>query len=426
MSVQRYWASATRHPFKKTRKKRWIGNIKKIMYCEGNTDGTVGGSFYSLLFLTSGLNRERYEPVVAFHQTHSLLPEYNKASVKTIIIPPYKPVKFISNNKTLYRFNLLFRIFQKVINLLGYLLVSSFKKRRFLINNEIDLLHLNNSILRNNDWMIAAYLAGIPCITHERGINCYYPFIPRFLATKLDAIISISKSVTETLKRNKVKNNNIVTIHNGIDPEEVRSKISERNILSKLGLSSNDNIIGVLGNIREWKGQEVAIRAMRIIVDKFPKTVCLLIGDTAKEDFHYQDKLQSIIKDSGLESNIIFTGYIKNVSDYLNVLKIVLHTSIKPEPFGRVLIEAMSLSKPLIAANDGAIPEIIEHEKSGLTFTPGDHKNLAELVIKLLQNKQYAESLGKGGYKRLLDKFHINVNIQKTQLLYDKILSNQI
>jgi glycosyltransferase involved in cell wall biosynthesis len=418
--------SATPHPFNKEREKRWIGNKKKIMYCEGNTDGTVGGSFYSLLFLTSGLNREKYEPIVAFHETHSLLPEYNKASVNTIIIPPYKPVKFIFNNKILDKFNLLFRIIQKPINLLGYLLVSSFRKRRLLINNGIDLLHLNNSILRNNDWMIAAHMAGIPCITHERGINCYYPFISRFLASKLDAIISISKSVTNILKRNGIKNSNIVTIHNGIDPEKVRSKISEKNILNKLGLRSNVNIIGVLGNIREWKGQEVAIRAMRKIVDKFPNTVCLLIGDTAKQDLYYKHKLQSIIKDLGLESNIIFTGYIKNVSDYLNILQIVLHTSIEPEPFGRVLIEAMSLSKPLIAANDGAIPEIIEHEKSGLTFTPGDHENLAELVIKLMQNKQFAESLGKEGYQRLLDNFHINVNVEKTQLLYDKILSKEM
>ncbi|MES9909074.1 MAG: glycosyltransferase family 4 protein, partial [Candidatus Thiodiazotropha sp.] len=120
------------------------------------------------------------------------------------------------------------------------------------------------------------------------------------------------------------------------------------------------------------------------------------------------------------------TGYIKNVSDYLNTLQIVLHTSIEPEPFGRVLIEAMSLSKPLVAAGDGAVPEIVVNEKTGLIFKPGDHECLAELVIKLLQHKQYAENLGKEGYKRLLEYFHINVNIEKTQLLYDKILSKEI
>ncbi len=274
--------------------------------------------------------------------------------------------------------------------------------------------------------MIGAYLAGIPCITHERGINDHYPLISRLLAAKLKAIISISKSVTDTLKRNGIANENIVTIHNGIDPKAVIGKITNQDILKKLGLNEDQQIIGVMGNIREWKGQEVAVRAMRKIVDEYPNTVCLLIGDTAKEDIYYKDRLHVLIKELGLGSNIIFTGYIKNVSDYLNILQIVLHTSIEPEPFGRVLIEAMSLSKPLVAADDGAVPEIVVNEKTGLIFKPGDHERLAELVIKLLQHKKYAENIGKEGYKRLLEYFHINVNVEKTQLLYDKILSNEI
>jgi glycosyltransferase involved in cell wall biosynthesis len=228
--------------------------------------------------------------------------------------------------------------------------------------------------------------------------------------------------VTCTLKKNGITNDNIVTIHNGIDPDEVLNKISEQNILQNLDLNERNEVIGVLGNIREWKGQEVAVRAMRKIADEFPDAVCLFIGDTTKEDIQYKEKLDTLIKELGLESNIVFTGYIKNVSDYLNILQIVLHTSIDPEPFGRVIIEAMSLSKPIIASNDGAIPEIIENEKSGLTFRPGDHEHLAQLVIKLLQNKQYAEDLGRCGYERLLNRFHIKVNVEKTQLLYDKIL----
>ncbi|MCG7911613.1 MAG: glycosyltransferase family 4 protein, partial [Candidatus Thiodiazotropha taylori] len=96
---------------------------------------------------------------------------------------------------------------------------------------------------------------------------------------------------------------------------------------------------------------------------------------------------------------------------------------IDPEPFGRVLIEAMSLSKPLIASNDGAIPEIVEHEKTGLTFTPGDHDHLADSVIRLLQDRDYAEQIGKAGFDRLMDHFHINVNVQKTESLYERILT---
>jgi glycosyltransferase involved in cell wall biosynthesis len=402
-----------------------MADIKKIMYCEGNTDGTVGGSFYSLLYLSGGLDREKFEPIAVFHENHSLIPEYNLAGVKTLIIPPYKPISLEIKHKYFDIFNILLKFIQKPLNIFGYLVLSSYQKKRLLISQKIDLLHLNNSILRNNDWMIGAYMAGIPCITHERGINKHYPIIPRLLSTKLDAIISISTSVTSTLKKNDIKNDNIITIHNGIDPNEVLNKISDQNIVRDLGLNERNRVIGVLGNIREWKGQEVAVRAMRKIVDEYPDTVCLFIGDTTKDDIQYKEKLDTLIKELELSSNIIFTGYIKNVSDYLNILQIVLHTSIDPEPFGRVIIEAMSLSKPIIASNDGAIPEIIENEKSGLTFRPGDHEHLAQQVIKLLRNKEYAENLGRGGNERLLNNFHIKVNIDKTQSLYDKILSSK-
>lgn len=398
-------------------------NKKTILYCEGNTDGTVGGSFYSLLYLTKGLDRDKYDPVVVFHKEHALLPDYNKADVKTIIIPQYIPVNLVSDNKYISKINKILKIIQRPVNMVGYLFISSHKLKSFLVKNKIDLLHLNNSVLRNNNWMIAAFRAGIPCITHERGINNHYPFISRFLAGKLNAIISISKSVTDVLKENGVKNKNIVTIYNGINPDEVIEKKSDQDVMKLLNIGNNTNVIGIIGNIREWKGQEIAVRAMRKIVDNYPNTVCLLIGDTAKEDSNYKNKLDMIIKELGLESNIIFTVYIKNVPDYLNILQIVLHTSIEPEPFGRVLIEAMSLSKPLIASNEGAVPEIIENEKSGLTFSPGDYEQLADLVIKLLKDKENANSLGREGYKRLLDKFHIKVNVEKTQLLYDRILS---
>ncbi|MCU7874362.1 MAG: glycosyltransferase family 4 protein [Candidatus Thiodiazotropha sp. (ex Lucinoma borealis)] len=398
-----------------------MANIKNIMYCEGNTDGTIGGSFYSLLYLVRGLDKSKYNPTVVFHNHHALISEYENAGIKTLIIHHYKPVSITINIKSLLFLNKIIGKIQKLFNLAGYLILSSFRYSRFLKQHKIDLLHLNNSILRNNDWMIAAFISGIPCITHERGINNHYPFIPRFISKYLKAIISISNSVTNTLINNGIVNKNIVTIYNGIDPIDVINKVSNQDMLRTLNINNEINVIGVIGNIREWKGQEVAVRAMSIITDKYPNTVCLLIGDTAPCDLAYQKRLKTIINKLGLDNKIIFTGYIKNIADYLNILQIVLHTSIEPEPFGRVLIEAMSLSKPLIAAKDGAIPEIIENEKSGLMFNPGDHEHLAQSVIRLIKDRTFAENMGQAGYKRLMDHFHIKVNVEKTQNLYTEI-----
>jgi glycosyltransferase involved in cell wall biosynthesis len=394
------------------------------MFCEGNIDGTIGGSYYSLLYLTRGLDRTRYKPIVVFHRENALIPEYNKVGVETMIVPPFSPILFKADYQKIPFINPIIKIVQKLANLFSYLFVYGNKYKKVLQENSVDLLHLNNSILRNNSWMVAAYMAKVPCITHERGINDHYSTLSKFLSKSLKLIISISNSVTKSLTSNGIESDKIFTIHNGIDPDDVRLKVTENDILQQLNIASDSNVVGVIGNIKEWKGQEVAVRAMREVIDVYPQTVCLLIGDTSENDLDYKIRLKSIIKELGLESNIIFTGHVKNVPDYLNVLDIMLHTSIDPEPFGRVLIEAMSLSKPLIASNDGAIPEIVEHGKSGLTFTPGDHKHLAESIISLLEDKQYAKQIGKAGFERLMDNFHISVNVQKIQSLYDGILAD--
>ncbi|MCG8043253.1 MAG: glycosyltransferase, partial [Candidatus Thiodiazotropha endolucinida] len=186
-------------------------NKKTIMFCEGNIDGTIGGSYYSLLFLTRGLDRSKYTPVVVFHRDNALIPEYNKAGVRTLVVPSFDPILFQTNKMPLLK--PIIKIVQKLANLFGYLFVYGNKYKRLLQENSVDLLHLNNSIIRNNNWIVAALMARVPCITHERGINEHYPAISKFLAKRLRAIISISNSVTERLTDNGVDREQIVTIH---------------------------------------------------------------------------------------------------------------------------------------------------------------------------------------------------------------------
>jgi len=124
----------------------------------------------------------------------------------------------------------------------------------------------------------------------------------------------------------------------------------------------------------------------------------------------------------GVAKQCIFTGHIHHVADYLNVMSVVLHTSIKPEPFGRVVIEAMAMKKPVIASRAGAIPEIIVDGVSGITFSPGNHAELAKAVTTILEQTDNAREIGVRGYQRLLDTFHIEQNVSATEQLYRSLL----
>ena len=396
---------------------------KKILYCESNIDGTIGGSFYSLFFLVDGLDKTVYDPVVIFYQEHSLIPMFKGAGIKVEVFELPKPyhLKLFKNmnNGLLSR---LTGLIQSGINFYRFFIRQAIRYVVYIKKNNIDLVHLNNTILRNHNWMLAAKLAGVKCVTHERGINTRFPLMARFFGKHIDAIICISGSVENNLVVRGMDSGHLVKIHNGIDPERVQAKISSKVIREKYGIMEDEKVIGVVGNIREWKGQEVIVRATAEIKKYFPTVKCLIIGDTANSESTYFERLKKIIKELKIEDNVIFTGYQSNVSDHMNAMDVVVHTSISPEPFGRVLIEAMALSKPLIGSRDGAVVEIIDEGKTGLMFEPGNSDDLAQAVTSLLEKTEYARELGVNGRRRIDEEFHINKNVEKTQSLYQSLL----
>ena len=393
------------------------------MYCEGNTDGTVGGSFFSLLYLVSGLDRNKYNPVVVFHTEHSLLPRYHEAGIKTLIIERPKPWVASPPESIIGKlFHPLTRTFQKIFNFIKFFPLTGLSYARLMRKHDIKLLHLNNSIVKNHDWMLGARLVGVKCLTHERGINRRYSKMARYFASRIAGIICISNAVKDTLVSHGISDRNISIIYNGIDPGIVKVSQEPSEILGKHGTEDGQIVIGVIGNIKEWKGQETAIRAMPEILARYPNVVCYLVGDTSRDDQYYKDRLTGIIRELGIEKNIVFTGYTTNVANYLNIMKVVLHTSVAPEPFGRVLIEAMSMKKPLIGTRAGAVPEIIEEGESGFTFEPGNHHELAEKVLAIISNDSLADNMASRGYEIVNSKFNISNNIAATQKLYQQIL----
>lgn len=401
------------------------GKRINVLYCEGNTDGTVGGSFFSLLYLVSGLDKTKYNPIVVFHNEHSLLPQYHAAGIQTLIIPAYKPA--------IYGMGQIPRcitwlahpcrdIFQKAVNFSQGFVGRALHYARLLRELNIDIVHLNNSIVRNNDWMLGAMLARVPCITHERGINKHYPLIARLLGKRLKAIVCISNAVRDNLKDHSIDTRNLVTIYNAIDPRVVSVTTEASDVLQRQNITPGARIVGVVGNIKFWKGQETMIRALPLILRDVPDLVCLLVGDTAPADQAYHDHLLKLAGELGVTKNIRFTGYTRNVADFINVMEVVVHTSVEPEPFGRVLIEAMAMSKPVVGARGGAVTEIIEEGKTGLTFTPGDPSSLAEMIRRLLLSPETTVTMGHNGRERLDSEFDIRTNVRKTQEIYDMVL----
>jgi glycosyltransferase involved in cell wall biosynthesis len=387
-----------------------------ILYVEGNANRTIGGSYFSLLFLVAGLDQTRFTPLVAFATENSLLPRFRATGARTLIVPAIERV--LASGP-------LGRLLAKARNFYRGYFVQPRRLARILRSERIDLVHLNNSIRHNHAWMLAARLAGVACITHERDLRRGFMTRDRRLARNLDAVICISNAVHENLVANGLGDLPLVTIFNGLDPAQMQGTRAPADVRAEIGVAPDARLIGIVGNIKPWKGQEVVIRAMGLLREEFPDLACVLIGDTSPNEAAYREQMAALTRELGIASRVHITGFRDDVPNYINVLDIQVHASIDPEPFGRVLLEAMALSKPLVASNGGAVPEIVVHEHTGLLFEPGNPAALAAALRRLLADRPRAAAMGAAGHARLLADFSIRRNIELTQALYERLLNKQ-
>lgn len=400
----------------------------RVLYCENNVDGTIGGSYYSLLYLVKGLDRQRYSPLVVFYTDHALLLTFREAGIDTRVWRKVTSFTFGADPRWSRGLLRLVRplalTLQKALNFMLGFLLPAMARALFLRWNGVKIVHLNNSILYNHDWMLAAKLARARCVSHERGINQKYPRSARFFGRRLDAVICISEAVKRHLVQSGVDFGNLLLIHNGLDPSWVNPE-AERvaELRKRYGIAEGHPVIGIVGNIKEWKGQETVIRATGIVKARYQDIKCLVIGGSSELDRYYESFLHGLVAEMKLTEQVVFTGFQRHVAEYLSLFDILIHASIAPEPFGRVVLEGMALKKPVIGSRAGAIPEIIEEGVTGMTYPPGDADRLAMEILELLENRDRASQMGLNGYARLVEHFSLSKNIEATQNLYKRILS---
>jgi glycosyltransferase involved in cell wall biosynthesis len=389
---------------------------KRILFVEGNPDGTVGGSFILMLDLIRGLDRRQFTPVAIFRFENYVAQQLRDAGVEVIIIPVRRP--FAVRKRWLAA---LLSPFTKMGNVLGGFVLPALHYAMLLRRRGIDLVNLNNSITRNHPWMVAAMLARIPCVTHEMGINRQYSALSRFLGRRLEAVISLSHAIHSAMKSAGADLPNVTVIHCGIDVARYQQIETPDQLRRKHDITEAVPIIGVVGNLRAWKGQETIVRATALLRRKYPDIRCLLVGGQTPADLPYVERLKAIATEQGIAAHIVFTGFQSNSIDYMRLMDVVAHTSTSPEPFGIVTLEAMSLGKPLVSTTIGGPAEVVVDGVSGLLVDPGKPELLARAIESLLDDPRAASAMGECGRQRLHAEFTLAKSLKRTIDIYQRI-----
>jgi glycosyltransferase involved in cell wall biosynthesis len=386
----------------------------KIVYLEHCIDHTIGGSHYCLLEICRALDKSQYDATVVFYEENDLVEEFRNTGFNVRIEAPFRSASFGEGLPLPLR-----RLLRMPVNYFNMMVSRVLKWRRLLREEHADILHLNNSFSTDHDALLAAKSLTIPIVSHVRGMQPKIGTIALLFSRTLDRIIAISNAVKQNILNQGVAEKRITLIYDGIKEERITEGVKENYLIQSYNLKPGHKIFGVVGNIKPWKGQKLLVEAAARLKERYSDFYCFLVGDIT--DQSYCDQLQKLIDEHQLQDHVIMTGYQKNVADHVNSFDIFVHTSVEPEPFGIVIIEALALKKPVIVSNIGAPQEIIEDKNSGLLFDITSVDDLVEKLDSLIQDAELRIFLGEAGYQRFRDNFTIKKNVEGICRVYNEV-----
>lgn len=176
--------------------------------------------------------------------------------------------------------------------------------------------------------------------------------------------------------------------------------------------------VGHFSRLSPWKGQHVLIEALAHCPDN---VMALLVGDALFGEDDYVQQLHRQVDQLGLGDRVKFLGFRADIPHLMAVCDLITHTSTAPEPFGRVIVEAMLCGKPVIAAQAGGAEELVDHGTTGWLSPPGNPQKLAELISTAQDTPETAAAMAQRGQHVARDRFCLDTTNQQIQHLLTTI-----
>ena len=392
----------------------------RVLYLEASTGGVVGGSLTGLHHLLRGLDRSQYKPLVVLYEQKTLQADLEQQGIQVRIFPKQKrerhhPLQRVEAYQRLRKRQVVGDLLYALRALRLFLqetLPATFSLVRLFKEEKPDLIHLCNGFRANLDAIVAAWLVGVPCVCHVKGFE-KYSWLSRLFAPTVEIGICMTEAIRTHCEGHRIVPKRMTVIYDGLDVEGFRPARDSSAIRKELGIPLEVPLVGIVGNIQAWKGQAVVVEAIREVEAVLPEVCCLIVGGVHRSGTEYAQELHRFVEKHGLKNNVIFTGFRDDVADLVATMDVVIHASVGAEPFGRVILEAMALGKPVIATNIGGVPEFVQHGVTGQLVPPCDPRALGEAMVELLRNPLQRNRLGNNGRLEVRQRFTVQRHVQE-------------
>lgn len=377
----------------------------------------IGGSDIAVYRLAMHLEHTRYRPLVVLPKEGPLCAKLEAAGVPFVLLPM---MQLRSIRSLGYQATYLAKFWPTVVRL-----------ARFLRRERVDLVHSNSLFGLYGPW--AALLAGVPHVWHIREI----PDLPRpfqrlltLLALRLSArIVPMTEAVAQQFRTSKGMPDQVVVLPDGVDLATFHPSVRGVRIREELGIGTQAPLVGFVARLDPWKGAEVFVRAAAEVAARRPDVHFLVCAGELPGYEAYARGVKRLATELGLGAVVHFTDWryrLDDIPEVMAALDVFVHTSVRPEPFGLVLVEAMATAKPVVAANAGGVPEVVEAGVTGLLAKPGDWRGVADAIETLLANPPRAQAMGEAGRRRAERLFEVRGYAARVQALYDDVLGVRV
>ncbi|HDZ62860.1 MAG TPA: glycosyltransferase family 1 protein, partial [Nitrospirae bacterium] len=269
-----------------------------------------------------------------------------------------------------------------------------------------ELLYMNNQPSSNLEGIIASKMSGVPAIQHSRIETGLNSLEVRAANEGLSKIICVSEGVRDALLERGVDPLKCVVAYNGINAGTVPRR-SPDEIKNEWGIRKGDLLIGTVGSLIRRKRIKDLIEALHVIEEKAGRVRCLIVGNGPE-----REALIELVKKRRLDGKVIFTGFQEDAISYINAMDVFAMPSEK-EGFPRVVLEAMLMRKPVVAARIRGTEELIVDNETGMMFNKSDVNGLAACLTELLLSPRLREDMGAAGKERVAGNFSIERYVEQ-------------
>jgi glycosyltransferase involved in cell wall biosynthesis len=236
----------------------------------------------------------------------------------------------------------------------------------------------------------------------------------RQLSPSIDHLIVVSRAIDRKVVdegRGRVPRS---LIYNGVDLDRYEHQEACCTLRDEYGMEPGSQIVGVVGRLEVEKGHPTLLEAWPRVLRDVPDAYLLVVGEGSR-----MEALEDITKALRIAHRVVFTGRRDDVPAVTAALDVAVLPSYR-EAQGLTILEAMALSRPVVASRVGGIPEMIEDGVTGLLVPPHDPVALAGAIVRLLRDHQLADTIGRAGHDLVHDRFCVQKMVADVQALYEQ------